>query len=54
MLGDVEKRKVVCLEEIKKWDLKEEIAGLEKEERTRKELRLEFDRILEMVEIMWR
>lgn len=46
---------MACLEEIQKRDLKEESVGLsEVENKSRKELRLEFDRVLAMEEVMWR
>lgn len=54
MFGNVERRKVFSLEEIQRLDLKEESTGLEGDKRTRKKWRLEFDRILEMEEVMWR
>lgn len=49
------RRKLKYLDEIQKWDGKEEVEGLAEEERiTRKLANTEFDKILNMKEVMWR
>lgn len=50
VFGDIERRKVGCLK-IHKWDLKE-LEGLGEDSRIRKELRMEFNRILAMEEVI--
>lgn len=54
MFGSINRKKENCLKEIKRWDSKEEDVGLADEERiARRDARLEFDRVLEMEEVMW-
>lgn len=55
VFGRADQRKYQILEEILKWDSKEEEKGLQQEERLeREELCLDYERVLEMEEIMWR
>lgn len=54
VFGDIEKRKSACLKEIQKWDSLEEGALDEENRLARKVTKSEFDRILEMEEVMWR
>lgn len=45
---------MVCLEEIQKWDLKEESVGLVDDKRSvKKGLKMEFNRILALEEVTW-
>lgn len=54
VFGYIERRKKACLEEIQRWDKKEEEEGLFSSKRiAHKEAQKEFERVIEM-EIMWR
>lgn len=55
VFGDVERKKKSYLEDISRWDRKEEVEGLELDEMAvRKEAQKDLERVLEMEEIMWR
>lgn len=54
VFGNIEMKKR-CAEEIQNWDRKEENEGLTEDNcRLQNELKLEYERILAMEEVMWR